>query len=104
PALSILRQGGSDLRYFVYLPNGTLLYSVEASGNARHFYHFDEMGNTAFLTGDNGALTDSYSITPYGETSVHMGTTDNPFTWQGQFGTIQVGQSLYFMRSRFYDA
>lgn len=71
PALSILRQGNADQRYYVYLPNGTLLYSVEGTGNARHYYHFDEIGNTVFLTGDSGALSDSYGITPYGEVMVH---------------------------------
>ncbi|MEO8096801.1 MAG: RHS repeat-associated core domain-containing protein [Acidobacteriota bacterium] len=104
PALSIVRQGGSDLRYYVYLPDGQLLYSVEAAGNARHFYHFDEMGNTTFLTGDNGQVTDTYAITPFGEVADRSGTTDNPFTWQGQFGVFQEGTGLYFLRSRHYDA
>ncbi len=104
PALSIVRQGNADLRYYVYMPDGKLLYSVEAATGARHFYHFDEMGNTAFLTGDNGGLTDAYAITPYGEIATHTGSTENPFTWQGQFGAIQEGQQLYYLRSRHYDA
>jgi RHS repeat-associated protein len=104
PALSMVRQAGVDLRYYVYLPNGILLYSIEAADNTRHFYHFDEMGNTAFLTNDKGTVTDSYAITPYGEVAAHIGTFDNPFVWQGEFGVMQVGQSLYYMRDRYYDA
>jgi YD repeat-containing protein len=67
PAVSVVQQNGADLRYYVYLPNGKLLYSIEAADNSRHFYHFDEQGNTAFLTDDAGNITDSYSISPYGE-------------------------------------
>ncbi|MEP7352678.1 MAG: SBBP repeat-containing protein, partial [Acidobacteriota bacterium] len=104
PALSIVKQGGSDLRYYVYLPDGRVLYSVEASGNARHFYHFDEMGNTTFLTDDAGKVSDTYAITPFGEVADRTGTTDNPFTWQGQLGIIQEAPGLFMMRSRQYDA
>ena len=104
PALQIVRQGGKDVRYFVYMPDGELLYSIDAATNARQFYHFDEMGNTVFLTDDSGAVTDSYGITPYGELADHIGTSDNPFTWQGQYGAIQEGDGLYYMRSRHYDA
>ncbi len=104
PALSIVKQGSGDLRYYVYTPDGLLLYSIEANNNARHFYHFDEMGNTAFLTDDKGAVSDSYAITPYGEIAAHTGTMENPFVWQGEFGVMQVGTNLYYVRDRFYDA
>ncbi|MBZ5603948.1 MAG: hypothetical protein LAO79_16740, partial [Acidobacteriia bacterium] len=103
PALSIVRQGGADLRYYVYLPDGELLYSIEADGT-RRFYHFDEMGNTAMLSDDAGALTDSYAITPYGEIAEHAGATDNPFTWQGMYGVYQAGSALFNVRERYYDA
>jgi RHS repeat-associated protein len=103
PALSIVRQGGSDLHYYVYLPDGRLLYSVEAD-NTRHFFHFDEMGNTVMLTDAVGAVSDGYALTPYGEISAHSGTADNPFTWQGQFGVFQEGTALFNMRTRHYDA
>nr|MDQ2901225.1 hypothetical protein [Acidobacteriota bacterium] len=71
PALSVVQQGGADLRYYVYLPNRKLLYSVEAADNSHKFYHFDEAGNTAFLTDDGANVTDSYAITPYGESVDH---------------------------------
>src|SRR6201999_1649055 len=100
----IVRAAAADLRYYVYTPDGRLLYSIEAKDNVRRFYHFDEMGNTVMLTGDSGAITDSYGITPYGEIADHTGTTDNPFTWQGQFGVMQEARGLYFLRQRHYDA
>lgn len=104
PALSVLRQGGADMRYYVYLPNGKLLYSIDAADGSRQFFHFDEGGNTVFLTGDSGAVTDSYAMTPYGEILSHPGTSDNFFTYQGEYGVIQEAPGLYYMRARHYDA
>jgi hypothetical protein len=86
PSIAIVRDGSdADLRYYVHLPDGTLLYSIEAADNTRHFFHFDEVGSTAFLTGDSGSATDSYGITPYGETVTPgpNNATANPFTWLG---------------------
>jgi RHS repeat-associated protein len=92
-----------DQRYYVYTPDGMLLYAIDASNNARHFYHFDEMGSTVLLTNDAGAVTDSYGITPYGETVSQNGSTPNPFTWLGRFGVMQETTGLYYMRARYYD-
>lgn len=60
PVLAVVRSGGADLRYYVYLPNGGLMHSIEAADNSRHFYHFDETGSTAFLTDDTGSVSDAY--------------------------------------------
>jgi len=100
PSVSVVRSGGADLRYYVYLPGGVLLHSVEAADNTRHFYHFDETGSTMFLTDDSGSVSDTYGITPFGETVSQTGTTDNPFTYSGAFGVMQEGAtSLYYMRA-----
>jgi RHS repeat-associated protein len=105
PSVATERTTAGDQRYYVCLPDGTLLYSLDAAGNTRHFYHFDEAGNTIFLTDDQGAVTDSYGITPYGESVTHNGSSDNPFTWQGAFGVIQEGSTgLYYLRARYHDA
>ena len=93
-----------DQRYYVYTPDGMLLYAIDASNNARHFYHFDEMGSTVLLTNDAGAVSDSYGISPYGETVSQNGSTPNPFTWLGAFGVMQESSTgLYYMRARYYD-
>ena len=36
PSISIVRQGSADLRYYVFLPDGSLLYSVEATSGVCH--------------------------------------------------------------------
>jgi len=57
------------------------------------------------LTNDAGSVTDSYAITPYGETVTQNGSTQNPFTWMGAFGVMQEGSTgLYYMRARYYDS
>jgi len=105
PVIAIERAGDADLRYYVHLPNGKLLYSVDAATNARRFYHFDRQGSTTLLTGDDGSVTDAYEITPYGETVAHRGNTDNPFTFLGAWGVLQQDQAgLFLMRFRLYDA
>jgi RHS repeat-associated protein len=105
PTLATTRNGAADLRYYVYLPGGTLLYAIDAATGARHFYHFDASGSTTLLTDDSGAITDTYAVTPYGESVSQNGSTDNPFTWMGQLGVMQEGlTSLFYMRGRYYDS
>jgi len=105
PTVAVARSGGIDQRYYVWTPDGTLLYWIDASTGAHHFYAFDELGNTVLLTGDNGAITDSYGIPVYGENPVQNGSTSNPFTFQGAYGVMQEGSTtLYCMRARYFDS
>lgn len=105
PSISVLRNDSGDYRYIVALPGGELLYTLEAADNSRHFFHFDEMGSTVFLSDDGGNVTDTYDATPYGEQVDHTGSSDNPFTWQGQWGVMQEGSTgLFLMGLRYYDS
>ena len=104
PSISVVREGGGDLRYYVHLPGGQLLYSIEASGESRRFYHYDEIGNTLFLTDDAGTIVASYAYGPYGEDAGSTGAADNPFTWRGMRGVMREGSSLYYHRARYYDS
>ncbi|QOY91164.1 DUF7948 domain-containing protein [Paludibaculum fermentans] len=104
PSIATVKQGDSDGTYYIQWPDGRLLYSVSASNGSRSFFHFDESGNTTMLTGDDGTVTDSYAVTPYGEVTSQSGTTPNPFIFQGEFGVRREAGNLYYMRARFYDA
>ena len=106
PSISVVRQpAGGDLRYYIHLPSGILLHSIEAADDTRRFYHSDEMGTTLFLTDDLGAITDTYGITPYGMVTAKIGSTENPFTFLGAYGVMQEGDTgLYYMRARYYDS
>jgi RHS repeat-associated protein len=107
PSVATIQSGGSDQSYYVYTPGGSLLYSINAAGNTHHYYSFDDTGSTIFLTDDTGAITDAYGISPYGDvvTAGPSNSTDNPFTWQGQFGVMEdPGTRLYYARFRYYDS
>ena len=104
PSISIEQQGGIDSRYYIHTPDGALLYSIDAVTDARHFYHYDEMGNTLFVTNDNGDVVASYAYSPFGRLIAETGNLDNPFSWQGQFGIMSEGDDLYYIRARYYDA
>lgn len=105
PSMSVLRENSVDKRYYIHTPEGFLLYSLEAADNTRRDYHYDEGGNTLFLSDSSGATTDSYAYSPYGRLLGHIGSSDNLFTWQGAYGIAQMAvNDLYYMRARWYDA
>jgi RHS repeat-associated protein len=105
PSIAVVNSGSKDQRYYIHWPSGSLLCAIDAGTIAHHYYHFDEAGNTLFLSGDAGTVTDSYGITPFGESVTLTGSTPNPFTWQGQFGVMaESSTSLFYMRARYYDS
>ena len=102
PSISVVRSGGTDAAYYVHAPNGALLHSVDGTGK-RRYYHYDETGNTIFLTDDTGAITDKFAYTEYGAL-LSPAATDSLFLFQGQYGGMQIGNGLYAMRQRIYDS
>jgi RHS repeat-associated protein len=106
PSIATVQSGGTDVRYFVYTPGGSLLFSIDAASGAHRFYSVDDAGSTTMLTDDSGSITDTYGISPYGDvvTPGPNNSADNPFTWQGQFGVMQEpGTGLFYARFRYYD-
>ncbi len=105
PSISVEQSGGADVRYYIHTVDGTLLYSIDAVNQSRQFYHYDEMGNTQFLTDDNASVIATYSYSPYGEILGSSGSIDNLFTYRGSEGIVQEGNSgLYYNRARYYDS
>lgn len=92
---------GAIITYYVY---GLGLLSQIDRTNNRYFYHYNNRGDTIALTGISGGITDSYAYDEYGKVLNTTGTTNNPFKFVGQFGVMDEGNGLYFMRARFYDA
>jgi RHS repeat-associated protein len=95
------------ITHYVCTPAGELLYGIDAGSGARHYFHFDESGNTRLVSDDDAEVIASYAYFPFGEIaggSVAPGL-DNPFTFSGRFGVLQEGQSgLFHMRKRIYDS
>jgi len=91
--------------YFVRAPSGLLLYAVDGSSGSRSFYHYDEAGNTAFLTDDRATVATEYAYTPFGGVSALGETAGNPFTYGGAGGMAQLGGSGAFrIGGAIYDA
>ncbi|NVN93429.1 MAG: hypothetical protein HXX11_22925, partial [Desulfuromonadales bacterium] len=91
---------GNLLSHYTY---GFGLSSTVPSGTTASYYHFDGSGNTAQITGAAGNVLNSYSFLPFGEKTGSSETVSNPFTYVGQYGVRDEGNSLYFMRNRWYD-
>ena len=49
----------------------------------------------------SGALTDTYTYTPYGKLSSHEGTSENSFLFTGEQYDPEAG--LYYLRARYYS-
>jgi RHS repeat-associated protein len=94
--------GAATARYYVWTPNGELLYTIENTKPL--FYHFDRTGSTIALTDANGRVTDAYAYDPYGKMLGHAGKSTQPFTFTGRWGVRQESATLYHMRVRYYDA
>jgi RHS repeat-associated protein len=83
--------------------SGLGLTSAIPSGGQASYYDFDALGSTVGLTGGVGSYIDQYSYLPFGEGQASIETVPNPFTYVGEFGVMQEGNGLEFMRARFYS-
>ena len=76
----------------------------QSTTNGTFFYDFDASGSTSEVTGSTGTVGASYFYRPSGQEIFSEGTSNNPFQFVGQFGVMQVSNSLEDMRARVYDA
>jgi RHS repeat-associated protein len=65
------------------------------------FYGYDAHGNVRFLTGADGAVTDTYDYDAFGVLTSSTGVTPNPYLFNGQQYDRDLG--LYFKRARYYS-
>ncbi|HBL13233.1 MAG TPA: hypothetical protein DD379_17910, partial [Cyanobacteria bacterium UBA11162] len=70
--------------------------------NSATYYDFDALGSTVGLTGTNGNYLNRYSYLPFGEDLTKVEAVDNPFEYVGQWGVMDEGNGLDFMRARYY--
>jgi RHS repeat-associated protein len=104
PAIAIETEDGAPLRHFVHHPSGRLLYWVDVATDARHFPHFDERGNTVFVTNGAGAVEVSFAYAPYGSVATSKTGADVPHTFLGEWGGHALGGGLHVLGRRVYDA
>ena len=104
PSVAVERDDGDDRRYYIHTPDGVLLYSIDAMEESRWFYHYDEMGNTDFVTDDASEVVAAYAYSPYGDVLAETGSLENAITWQGMHGVMREEADLYYVRARYYAA
>jgi len=95
-------QSGNLIASYLYR-NSCLVARMDAFGDL-HFYHFDKTGNTLALSDKSGEVVAAYTYAPYGAVTNKFGDLDNPFTYVGEYGVMDDGDGLFFMRNRTYDA
>jgi RHS repeat-associated protein len=95
-----LTASGQVITHFTY--GLDLTSSIPASGSPA-YYHFDGAGNTVQMTNSSGTVVNSYSYLPFGEKLASTAGVFNPFTYVGEYGVMDDGSGLYFMRNRSYS-
>jgi len=88
--------------YYVY--NGDHLVAMTTAAGTTYVYHFDQLGNTVAMTDAGGNVVMAYVYAPFGEVVNQSGSLYNPFTFGGEYGVMDEGDGLFFMRNRYYDA
>jgi RHS repeat-associated protein len=83
--------------------HGIGLVSRSDSTNTNSYYDTDAIGSVVGLSGTTGTYLNRYSYLPFGEDLTKVETVANSFEYVGQFGVMDEGNGLDFMRARFYD-
>jgi RHS repeat-associated protein len=94
-----------------YAGNGNLIANYthgiglvsRVNGSNSNYYDADALGSTVGLTANDGSYVNRYSYLPFGEDLTKVEGVANPFEYVGQWGVMDEGNGLDFMRARFYD-
>jgi RHS repeat-associated protein len=73
-------------------------------GNATAYYDVDLIGSTVGLTNVNGVYANRYAYRPYGESLLSSEGVANSFEYVGQWGLMNEGNGLNFVRARYYSS
>ncbi len=93
---------GTITAYYVY---GLGLISRISATEEQRFYHFNHRGDTVAMTDMAETVTDKYAYDSFGRLLASDPIIPaQPFTYVGQYGVMDEGNDIYFMRARFYDA
>ena len=79
-----------------------LVSQIDATGNS-YFYNFSAIGNTSELTNATGDSVNSYLTIRSGISLAKSETVANPFEFVGEYGVMNEGNGLEFMRARYYQ-
>ncbi len=65
------------------------------------YYHGDGLGSARLLSDEQGAVTDSYQYTAFGEILLHTGSDEHPYRFAGEAYESDIG--FYYNRARWMD-
>jgi RHS repeat-associated protein len=85
-----------------YIHGLGLISRIDQSGQ-RFTYHYDTAGNTVAVTNEGNEIVESYTYDEFGSVLSSAGGGTNPFLYVGQFGVMDDGNGLLYMRARYYD-
>lgn len=71
-----------------YLYDGQGLPVEQVTTTGTNYYNHDQYGPTRVLTDSTGAVTATFSYTPYGALTGKTGTADTPLRWNGQLERV----------------
>lgn len=74
------------------------LFEVSPAGVITNYFHRDRLGSVIATSDTDGAVTNQYSYSPFGESNDMAGTT---FGYTGQRFDAEIG--LYFYKRRYYS-
>jgi RHS repeat-associated protein len=97
--LSETDQNDAITSHYVY--GMSLAYRVTSDGT-RHYYHFDPVGSTIAMTDDAKSVVSSYAYDAFGELTIGIEATANPFKFGGQYGLMDEANELLYVRARYY--
>lgn len=91
--------------YSFYIHGLGLICRLDAAQTNPAYYHYDYRGSTTAITNSTETVTHSYRYGAFGEILLATETNfKNPYRYVGKYGVQYEGDSLYFMRARYYNA
>jgi RHS repeat-associated protein len=93
--------GGTTNLNKVYTYGLDLISQKQISGSAVSFFGHDGLGSVRFLTGTNGAVSDTYVYEAYGTQITSSGSgTSNNYRFTGEQSDADL--NMYYLRARYY--
>ncbi len=93
---------GAVSNTYIYMGRKPVAMGTKDSGY--RFFHFNNLGNTLALTDATGSVIKRYAYQPYGAATGSGSEISNLFTFVGAHGVMDLGDGLFLMKRRLYDA
>lgn len=101
----LMETDASGNPYSYYIHGLGLICRLDAAQTNPAYYHYDYRGSTTAITNSSETTTHSYRYGAFGEMLLAVETGfKNLYRYVGKYGVQYEGDSLYFMRARYYNA